>query len=68
MTAREEAAAAAREQSRMVASYEVVDRPLERNGRTLKPGARVRLSQADGDALGGRVRRAGGKTSKPAAE
>lgn len=51
MTPREEAAAAVREQGRQVSTYAVTDRGLVRNGRTLKQGARVRLSHADADVL-----------------
>ena len=67
MTAKQEAAAAALEQGRLLSMYEVRDRPLVRNGRMLKPGTRVRLCQADADILleRGRVKRAGGKPAKP---
>jgi hypothetical protein len=62
---REEAAAAARNEGRKTATYAVKGRPLVRNGRTLQPGARLRLCQADADILleRGRVARAGGKVS-----
>ena len=65
MTAREEAVAAAREQGRQVSSYVVEERGLVRNGRTLKAGARIRLSQADADVLlaAGRIRRAKAKSA-----
>ena len=65
MSPREEAAAAAREEGRKTATYAVKGRSLVRNGRTLQPGARLRLSQADADILleRGRIVRAGGKVT-----
>jgi hypothetical protein len=68
VTPRQEAAAAAREQGRQVSTYSVGERGLVRNGRQLKSGARIRLSQADAEILLGlgRIKRAGGKPSNPA--
>jgi hypothetical protein len=65
---REEAAAAACELGRQTATYAVKGRPLTRNGRTLQPGTRLRLSHADAEILleRGRIVRAGGKASAPA--
>lgn len=56
MSARKEAAAAALHLARQKATFQVVGRPLVRNGRKLKPGTRISLTQADADILLGRGR------------
>jgi hypothetical protein len=67
MTAREEAAEAARAKGREKATFEVVGSRLSRNGRSLRPGARIRLQRADADVLvaAGRVKPARGKPADP---
>jgi hypothetical protein len=66
MSAREEAAEAARARGREKALFEVVA-PLERNGRALELGQRIKLARADAEILiaCGRIKPAKGK-AKPA--